>query len=108
MGWAVSTARASADWRTPHHWPAHHRLWLCIHDGEAGWHQASRAVGYNGVPLYWGGLQMHAGWGYGTSHHASDDSQLVQEWAAERAYRASGWSSGWLWQQWAADAHCFI
>lgn len=88
-------------------WPPHHTLWLCIHSGEGGWHQASHAVGYDGVSLYWGGMQMHADWGYGTSHHASDDSQLTQEWAAEHAYRASNYSSHFLWQQWAADARCF-
>jgi hypothetical protein len=88
-------------------WPPHHQLWLCIHSGEAGWHQPSYAKDANGVSLYWGGMQMHAGWGYGTSYHASDDSQMTQEWAAERAYKASGYSSTFLWQQWAADARCF-
>jgi hypothetical protein len=83
--------------------PAHHALWECIHEGEAGWHQPSHAVDAHGVPLYWGGMQMHAGWGYGTSYHASDDSELVQEQSAESAYRASGWSTAWLWGQWAAD-----
>lgn len=83
-------------------WPAHHALWLCIHGGEGRWDDKN--TGGNG---HWGGLQMHPGWGYGTSYHASDDSQLVQEQSAERAYVASGYSIHWLWQQWAADARCF-
>ncbi len=114
MGWYLKTLawhqRLLARYRAklPSSWPPHHALWLCIHAGEAGWHQASHAVDSHGVPLYWGGLQMHADWGYGTSHHASDDSQLEQEWAAERSLRAAGRNvSGWLWSQWAADARCF-
>lgn len=83
-------------------WPAHHALWTCIHGGEGNWDD--RDSGGNG---HYGGLQMHPGWGYGTSYLASDDSQLVQEQSAERAYRASGFSSAWLYQQWAADARCF-
>lgn len=85
-------------------WPPHHQLWLCIYSGEHGSDRWATNTG-NG---YFGGMQMHADWGYGTSHHASDDSQLEQEWAAERSLRAagSGWLT-WLWQQWAADAHCF-
>ncbi len=81
-------------------WPPHHLLWLCISHGEGGIH----SINPNG---HYGMLQMHADWGYGTSHHASDDSQMVQEWAAEHAYKASGYSQGFLWQQWAADARCF-
>lgn len=87
-------------------WPPHHSLWLCIHGdpryrvggggGEAGsW--SDRDTGGNG---HWGGLQMHPGWGYGTSYYASDDSELVQEWAAENGYRANGYSRGWLIGQW--------
>lgn len=79
-------------------WPAHHQLWLCIHGGEAGsWYDQN--TGGNG---HWGGLQMHPGWGYGTSYHASDDSQLTQETAAEAGYRASGYSHSWLSGQWGA------
>jgi hypothetical protein len=77
-------------------WPPHHLLWLCIHDGEGDWHDQNS--GGNG---HYGGLQMHPGWGYGTSYYASSDSQLVQEWAAERAYIASGYSTAWLGGQWA-------
>lgn len=71
---------------------AHLALWLCIHGGEGAWSDT-------GDP-YWGGLQMHPGWGYGTSWHASDDSPLVQMQSAERAYRASGFSTAWLEGQW--------
>lgn len=86
--------------------PPHHSLWMCIHgDPNYGSHYGLEAstwdnkdTGRNG---HWGGLQMHPGWGYGTSYHASDDSQLTQEWAAERGYRASGYSHTWLMGQWA-------
>lgn len=74
-------------------WPAHHQLWLCIHSHEAGSWQAT-----NG--RYRGGLQMHYGWGYGSSYDAAMDSQWEQEMAAERAYRASGFSHAWLGGQW--------
>jgi hypothetical protein len=78
-------------------WPPHHALWTCIHSHEArDWHD--RDSGGNG---HYGGLQMHPGWGYGTSYYASDDSQLTQEWAAERGYQANGYSHVWLLGQWA-------
>lgn len=76
-------------------WPAHHQLWLCINDNESKDNWAG--VNPNG---HYGGLQMHEYWGYGTSRYASDDSQLVQEQAAERAYAASGYSSSFLYDQW--------
>jgi len=77
--------------------PPHHALWMCIHGHEAGdWH--NQDTGRNG---HFGGLQMHPGWGYGTSYYASADSQSVQEWSAERGYRASGFSTTWLYGQWA-------
>lgn len=83
--------------------PAHHLLWLCIHGtpslGTPVGHEASRwdTRAANG---HYGGLQMHPGWGYGTSFYASDDSQIVQEHAAETAYQASGYSPSFLTQQW--------
>jgi len=77
--------------------PPHHALWMCIHNYEArDWH--NNDTGGNG---HYGGLQMHPGWGYGTSYYASADSQWVQEWSAERGYRASGYSYSWLVGQWA-------
>lgn len=77
-------------------WPPHHQLWLCIHSHEASnWQDED--TGHNG---HYGGLQMHPGWGYGTSYYASSDSQLVQEQAAERGYAASGYSQSWLLGQW--------
>jgi hypothetical protein len=77
-------------------WPAHHALWGCIHGHEAAdWHNGD--TGGNG---HYGGLQMHPGWGYGTSYLASSDSQLTQERAAEAGYRASGFSRAWLLGQW--------
>ena len=84
-------------------WPAHHSLWVCISRYEGGVH----SINPNG---HYGMLQMHAGWGYGTSYHASDDSQLVQEQAAERAYAASNYHQSFLWEQWfnydAAESEC--
>ncbi len=75
--------------------PPHHALWMCIHGHEGGWD--NQDTGHNG---HYGGLQMHPGWGYGTSYYASDDSQLVQEQSAERGYHASGYSKTWLMGQW--------
>ncbi len=74
-------------------WPAHHQLWICISRFEG----SPSSVNPNG---HYGMLQMHAGWGYGTSYHASDDPQVVQERAAERAYAASGFSRSFLFGQW--------
>lgn len=77
-------------------WPAHHQLWLCIHSHEASdW--SNQDTGHNG---HYGGLQMHPGWGYGTSWYASEDSELVQENAAETGYRVNGYSTSWLLGQW--------
>jgi hypothetical protein len=76
----------------------HLPLWGCIHDQEAAWTDT-------GDP-YWGGLQMHPGWGYGTSYHASDDPPAVQMQAAETGYRASRWSLTWLLQQWPTARSC--
>jgi len=78
-------------------WPPHHALWLCIHGHEAADWQ-NQDTGHNG---HYGGLQLHPGWGYGSSYYASNDSQWTQEWAAERGYRASGFSRAWLMGQWA-------
>ena len=74
-------------------WPPHRRLWECISRYEG----SPTSVNPNG---HYGMLQMHADWGYGTSSHASDDPQIVQEWAAERAYAAANYSSSFLYGQW--------
>jgi hypothetical protein len=97
---AAAAARGSDGYRQHGRgdFPPHHQLWLCIHAGEGRW--SDRDSGRNG---HYGGLQMHPGWGYGTAYYASDSSQVEQEWAAERGYRASGMSTRWLWGQWAAD-----
>ena len=95
---AIRRARAFIRANTPPPivWPAHHSLWLCIHSREAGnWQDADS--GGNG---HYGGLQMHPGWGHGTSYYASSDSELVQEDAAEAGYRESGYSRSWLMGQW--------
>lgn len=83
--------------------PKHHLLWLCIHGtpslGTPVGHEASRwdTRAANG---HYGGLQMHHDWGHGTSKYASDDSQLVQENAAEDAYHDAHYSWAFLTQQW--------
>jgi len=93
--WAVRLWRARAA-TLADTLPPHHLLWMCIHGHEAAdWHNPD--TGHNG---HYGGLQMHPGWGYGTSYLASADSQYVQEWAAERGYRVSGYSRAWLLGQW--------
>ena len=76
--------------------PPHHTLWMCLLQHEGGY-WGNRDTGGNG---HYGGLQMHPGWGYGTSYYASDDSQLTQEWAAEKGYAASGYAGSFLTQQW--------
>lgn len=76
-------------------YPPHHALWICIGQFEG----SPTSVNPNG---HYGMLQMHADWGYGTSHHASDDPQYVQEWAAEKAYRASHYARSFLVDQWLA------
>lgn len=104
--WTTKSLRKSlTQWQSQYHvtwpsrslpWPAHHNLWMCIHSHEAAdWH--NRDTGGNG---HYGGLQMHPGWGYGTSYYASDSSQSVQEFAAEAGYKASGYSHTWLMGQW--------
>lgn len=78
-------------------WPAHHALWTCLAGYESHGNPSNDDTGHNG---HYGYLQMHPGWGYGTSYYASDDSQLTQETAAETAYRVSGYSRAWLEGQW--------
>lgn len=82
-------------------WPPHHNLWMCEYRHEAstaplGWH--NRDSGHNG---HYGGMQMHYNWGYGIVGYAYNYSQLEQEWAAERGYKANGYSHTWLTGQWA-------
>jgi hypothetical protein len=75
-------------------YPPHHALWLCIHGGETG---SWAAVNPNG---HYGGLQMTWGWlGYIAGDPAAH-SQAEQEWAAERAWAANGYSYGFLYGQW--------
>lgn len=92
---AEAARRATAARAVFSSFPPHHALWLCIHRGEGAWSDPNS--GGNG---HYGGLQMHPGWGYGTSYYANNDSQYTQEWAAERGYAASGYSSTWLNGQW--------
>ena len=76
--------------------PPHHALWLCIHGGEAAtWYDHDS--GHNG---HYGGLQMSYNWlGY-ISGDAANYSQAQQEWAAEKAWAANGYSSSFLYGQW--------
>jgi hypothetical protein len=69
---------------------AHLAGWLCIHSREGAWNDT-------GDP-YWGGLQMHPGWGGVT--HASDLSPMGQMQLAETGYRNSNYSHAWLAGQW--------
>jgi hypothetical protein len=81
--------------------PPHHALWLCLHSVEAGSWQDHNSGG-NG---HYGGLQMHYNWGYGIVGDAGNYSQTEQEWAAERGYRASGYSSSFIYGQWLEWEH---
>lgn len=82
-------------------YPPHHALWMCIYGHEASTapgHWQNRDTGHN---QHYGGLQMHYNWGYGIVGYAYNYSQLQQEWAAEKGYRAHGYSRTWLLGQWA-------
>jgi len=71
-------------------YPPHHSLWVCIASFEGSWSDTS--------PPYTGGLQMHPNW-YGVAN-AGYLTQAQQEWAAEKAWRASGYSYSFLYGQW--------
>jgi len=89
MACALALAGQAAA-RSP--FPPHHRLWLCIQRYEARWHDHG--------PGHYGGLQMTWGWlGY-IRGDAGRLPQAAQEWAAERAWRASGYAYSFLEQQW--------
>jgi hypothetical protein len=67
--------------------PPHNKLWECIHNGEGSW-------GDTGDP-YWGGLQMHPGWG--GVHHASDLSPFAQKWLAEHELEKIRYDQRYAW-----------
>lgn len=72
--------------------PPHHRLWLCIHAYEGAWNDHG--------PGHYGGLQMSWNWlGY-VRGDAGSLSQADQEWAAERAWAATGYRYSFLVGQW--------
>jgi hypothetical protein len=80
--------------------PPHHALWLCIGGFEGSWSDTS--------PPYTGGLQMHLNW-YGLSN-AGYYTQAQQEWTAERAWQAHGYSWSFLndqWFKWDAADGCY-
>jgi hypothetical protein len=70
--------------------PPHKSGWLCIHSREGSWNDT-------GDP-YWGGLQMHPGWG--GVHHASDLTPIEQMWLAERVAARHGFAYSWMKGQW--------
>lgn len=75
--------------------PPHHLLWECIHRYEGDWQNED-----SGGSGHFGGLQMTWGWlGY-LSGDPARHSQAEQEWAAERAWRDSGYSYSFLAGQW--------
>jgi hypothetical protein len=86
----ISVARAA----TPHR-----SLWLCIHGGEGRWNDPD--------PPYYGGLQMSIWFQRtygpdllrrkGTADRWTPGEQMM---VAERGYRRSGYSTGWLHGQW--------
>jgi Transglycosylase-like domain len=78
----------------PSPYPPHHALWVCIHEHEAStWD----AVNSNG---HYGGLQMTWGWlGY-VNGNPADLTEAQQEWAAEKAWAAYGYSLAFLYGQW--------
>lgn len=71
-------------------YPPHHALWLCIARYEGSWSDTSSP--------YTGGLQMHLNW-YGLAN-AGTVSQAAQEWVAEKAWKANGYSYSFLYGQW--------
>ena len=78
--------------------PPHHALWVCIHAAEAStWYDHDS--GRNG---HYGGLQMSWNWLGFIKGDAANYPQAQQEWAAERAWAASGYSTSFLYGQWYA------
>ena len=70
--------------------PPHYAGWLCIHRLEGSWQD-------DGAP-YYGGLQMHEGWG--GVYHANLISPLAQMWLAEREAAKNGFSYAYMKGQW--------
>jgi hypothetical protein len=77
-------------------YPPHHKLWKCISRYEGSW--TSRR-GY-GPGYRYGGLQMSWGWLGWISGNPADHSEAEQEWAAENAWRSSGYAYNFLYGQW--------
>lgn len=92
---AVKAARekASAEF------PPHHALWVCIQRFEGPWN--SRA-GDTNIYEHYGGLQMTWNWMKLIHGNAGNLSQAEQEWAAEKAWAANGYSYSFLYGQWYA------
>ena len=76
--------------------PPHHRLWVCIawYESRGDW-QASNGTHFGGLHMSWDWL------GY-VNGNAALLSQQEQEWVAERAWAASGYSYSFLVGQWYA------
>lgn len=73
--------------------PAHYNGWMCIHRSEGAWYSDTGNGFYNG-------LQMTYNWGNGIVGNPNNYTPLQIMWAAERGYRSSGYSHGWLSGQW--------
>jgi hypothetical protein len=71
--------------------PVHYSGWVCIHRQEGAWNSNTG----NG---FYGGLQMHKGWGGVLYAHLL--SPIAQIRLAEDGYRRSGYSHSWLAGQW--------
>jgi hypothetical protein len=70
---------------------SHEQMWLCIHSKEGPWN-ANTGNGY------YGGLQMTSGWGGVARPDLLSPYQQMQ--LAETGYAQSGYSLGWIRQQW--------
>lgn len=88
-------AKRKAGPAVPAGYPPHHALWVCIGRYEGG----VTSVNPNG---HYGMLQTTLNWMKQLAGPASNYSQVEQEWAAERAWAANGYSYSFLYQQWFA------
>lgn len=89
----AAIARAEAARQLAASFPPHHALWTCIGRYEG----SPTSVNPNG---HYGMLQMTYNWFGVISGKASDYSQAVQEWAAEKVYAKQSDKAGFLNGQW--------
>lgn len=91
-GW-ITEANARLTKQALGTFPPHHALWVCIGNNEG----SPTSVNPNG---HYGMLQMTYNWLRLIKGRASDYSQAVQEWAAEKGYQANHYSQSFLIDQW--------